>query len=67
MRTKTPSPPRCPRNQRPSPQILSLAQLLEPFLYEQELTGWFFHDDREGMEDMRRWIRRFIRPGQGTV
>ncbi|WNG32077.1 DUF3396 domain-containing protein [Cystobacter fuscus] len=48
------------RNQRPSPQLLALAQLLEPFLYEEELTGWFFHDDREGMEDMRRWIRRLI-------
>ncbi|OJH42922.1 hypothetical protein BON30_04530 [Cystobacter ferrugineus] len=48
------------RKQRPSPQLLALAQLLEPFLYEQELTGWFFHDDHEGMEDMRCWIRRLL-------
>ena len=36
-----------------------LARLLEPFMYEQEVSGWFFHDDKEGLEDMRRWIRRF--------
>lgn len=48
------------RNQRPSPQLLALAQLLKPFLYEEELTGWFFHDGHEGMEDMRRWIRRLL-------
>jgi hypothetical protein len=41
------------------PQFLALGRLLEPFMYEQEVTGWFFHDDKEGMQDMRRWIRRF--------
>ncbi|KFA87581.1 hypothetical protein Q664_47055 [Archangium violaceum Cb vi76] len=41
------------------PQFPALARLLEPFMYEQEVSGWFFHDDQEGLEDMRRWIRRF--------
>jgi len=45
--------------ERPPPQLLALARLLEPFMYREEVTGWFFHDDGEGMEDMRRWIRRF--------
>ncbi len=48
-----------PRGERPAPALLTLARLLSPFLYEQEVTGWFIHDDVEGMEDMRRWIRRF--------
>ncbi|WP_338023486.1 type VI immunity family protein [Archangium primigenium] len=47
------------RGESPSPRLLALARALEPFLYEQEVTGWFFHDDEEGLEDMRRWIRRF--------
>ncbi|HEX8818385.1 MAG TPA: type VI immunity family protein [Archangium sp.] len=43
--------------ERPSPQRLAFAHLLEPFLHE-ERSGWFslFGDDKE---DMRRWIRRF--------
>jgi hypothetical protein len=45
--------------ERPPPQLLALARLLEPFMYREELTGWFLHDHQEGMEDMRRWIRRF--------
>ncbi|WP_395834924.1 DUF3396 domain-containing protein [Archangium violaceum] len=43
----------------PPPQLLALARMLEPFIYDEEVTGWFLHDHREGMEDMRRWIRRF--------
>jgi hypothetical protein len=43
----------------PPPQLLALARLLEPFLYEEEVTSWFIKDDLEGMRDMRRWIRRF--------
>jgi Protein of unknown function (DUF3396) len=43
----------------PPPQLLALARLLEPFLYEEEVTSWFIKDDLEGMKDMRRWIRRF--------
>jgi hypothetical protein len=45
--------------ERPPAQLLAVARLLEPFIYNEEVTGWFFHDEREGMEDMRRWIRRF--------
>jgi hypothetical protein len=47
------------QKERPPPQLLALAQLLEPFIYHEEVTGWFFHDHLKGMEDMRRWIRRF--------
>jgi hypothetical protein len=43
----------------PPPQLRALAQVLEPFLYEEEVTSWFIQDDLEGMKDMRRWIRRF--------
>ncbi|HZH74713.1 MAG TPA: type VI immunity family protein [Archangium sp.] len=45
--------------ERPSPQLLALGNLLEPFLY-MERSGWFsfFADD---VEDTRRWIRRFCR------
>ncbi|WP_309892310.1 type VI immunity family protein [Archangium sp.] len=43
--------------ERPSPQLLALAQLLEPYMYL-ERSGWFtfLHDD---VEDTRRWLRRF--------
>jgi hypothetical protein len=46
-------------HERPSPQLLALAQLLEPFLHE-ERSGWFsfLGDD---LEDTRRWIRRLCR------
>lgn len=43
--------------ERPSPQLLALARLLEPFLYPEDVIDWFHqHEDKE---DMRRWIRRF--------
>jgi len=45
--------------ERPSPQLLALARLLEPFLYPQDVIDWFHQ--HEDMEDMRRWIRRFCR------
>lgn len=41
---------------RPPPSLRALAQTLEPFLLEEEPTGWFIPDD---LEDMRRWARRF--------
>ena len=44
--------------ERPSPRLLALAQWLEPVLYQEEVTGWFFQDPAQGREDMRRWIRR---------
>jgi len=43
--------------ERPSPQLLALARLLEPFLYPKDVINWFLQ--HEDMEDMRRWIRRF--------
>jgi hypothetical protein len=43
--------------ERPSPQLLALARLLEPFLYPEDVIDWFHQ--HEDMEDMRRWIRRF--------
>jgi hypothetical protein len=46
------------QQERPSPQLLALARRLEPVLYEEEVTGWFFQDPEEGRADMRRWIRR---------
>ena len=47
------------QHERPSPQLLALAHLLEPFIYSRKRSGWFFFLDNDGMEDMRRWIRRF--------
>jgi hypothetical protein len=45
------------QQERPSPQLLALGHLLEPYLHE-ERSNWFYflNNDRQ---DMRRWIRRF--------
>jgi hypothetical protein len=45
------------QQERPSPQLLALADLLCPFFHE-ERSNWFYflNNDRE---DMCRWIRRF--------
>ncbi|WP_342747648.1 type VI immunity family protein [Melittangium boletus] len=45
------------QHERPSPQLLSLAQLLEPFLHE-ERSNWFTFLGND-TEDMHRWTRRF--------
>jgi hypothetical protein len=52
-----PEPIDTTQQERPSPQLLALAGLLDPFLHE-ERSNWFLflkHDP----EDMRRWIHRF--------
>jgi hypothetical protein len=45
------------RQERPSPQLLALADLLCPFLHE-ERSSWFYVP-RMDPDDMRQWTRRF--------
>ncbi|MFL5352292.1 type VI immunity family protein [Archangium sp.] len=45
------------QQERPSPQLLALGQLLERFLHE-ERSNWFLFL-KQDPEDMHRWIHRF--------
>jgi hypothetical protein len=48
------------QKESPPPQFLALARLLEPFLYDERVTAWFFQEStEEAWEDMHRWIHRF--------